>query len=128
MASDQDFQGPGPEHEFRARLADGSFCMQKCDDCGKHIYYPRAVCIHCGGIKLSWVEASGEGTVYSTSVIHQRPEQGENYNVAIIDLKEGPRMMSRVEGIAAADVKIGMNVKARIAEEFDTPFIVFDPA
>ncbi|MBZ0324630.1 MAG: OB-fold domain-containing protein, partial [Alphaproteobacteria bacterium] len=43
-------------------------------------------------------------------------------------LAEGPRMMSRVDNIAPEDVKIGMPVKARIVEEGEFPFVVFDPA
>ena len=49
------------------------------------------------------------------------------YVFAVVQLDEGPRMMSRVDGLAAEDVKIGMNVEARIADLDDGPAIVFDP-
>ena len=65
--------------------------------------------------------------VYSTTVM-RKPPQSANYNVALIDLAEGPRMMSRVEGIAPEAVKIGMAVRARIITEDDAPVVVFEPA
>jgi uncharacterized OB-fold protein len=72
---------------------------------------------------------SGTGTVYSTTVMRRKAEAGGDYNVALIDLQEGPRLMSRVEGVAPQDVKIGMAVTARIASGGDEGhFIVFDPA
>ena len=74
-----------------------------------------------------WVEACGRGTVYSTTVIRQKPPT-PNYNLALIDLAEGPRMMSRVEGIAPEAVKIGMAVRARVIRENDQPLVVFEPA
>jgi uncharacterized OB-fold protein len=64
--------------------------------------------------------------VYATSVMRQRAPT-PSYNVALIDLDEGVRMMSRVEGVAPDAVRIGMRVKARIAREGDTPLVVFDP-
>jgi uncharacterized OB-fold protein len=66
--------------------------------------------------------------VYSTTVIRRRAESGGDYNVALIDLAEGVRLMSRVEGLPPADVKIGMAVRARIVQGKDGPLIVFVPA
>jgi uncharacterized protein len=80
-----------------------------------------------GADDLEWVEASGAGTVYSATVISPKPP-AEPYNVVLVDLAEGPRVMSRVEGVAAAEVRIGMAVKARIAEREDGPILLFDPA
>jgi hypothetical protein len=79
-----------------------------------------------GSTNLEWVEASGRGTVYSTTVVRQKPPT-PSYNVALIDLAEGPRMMSRVEGIAPEDVRIGMPVKARIVREGEQPVVIFEP-
>jgi uncharacterized OB-fold protein len=64
--------------------------------------------------------------VYSTTVIRQKPPT-PNYNLALIDLTEGPRMMSRVEGIAPESVKIGMAVKARVVTENEQALVVFEP-
>ena len=108
---------PGPEQTYKDKLAQGAFEIQKCAACGKHVFYPRVVCPHCGADKLGWVAASGAGVVYSTTVVRRKPEAGGDYNVALVDLAEGPRMMSRVVGVEPAAVKIGMKVRARIAPE-----------
>jgi uncharacterized OB-fold protein len=76
---------------------------------------------------LEWVEASGEGTVYSTTVVRNRPPTAD-YNVALIELTEGPRMMSRVVGLDPAAVAIGLKVRAHIAELDGAPAVVFAPA
>ena len=119
-------ENPGPDRIHRKALSEGRFLIQKCASCGACIHCPRLLCTHCGSDRLQTIEASGNGTVYSTSVIRQRAERGGDYNVALIDLDEGPRLMSRVEGIEPEDVTIGMRVKARIAIVDDAPLLVFD--
>ena len=116
---------PGPEQFYKDKLAQGRFEIQKCAGCGKHVFYPRVLCPHCGADKLGWTAASGAGTVYSTTVVRRKPEAGGDYNVALIDLAEGPRMMSRVAGLEPTAVKIGMKVKARIAKDGDAPIVEF---
>jgi uncharacterized OB-fold protein len=115
-----------PDEQFAAFLAEGRFMIQKGRRTGTHVFYPRAVAPGTGE-DLDWVEASGNGTVYSTTVVRKRPPEPA-LNVALIDLAEGPRMMSRVEGLDAADVKIGMAVCARIVEVDGEPLVVFVPA
>jgi uncharacterized OB-fold protein len=117
---------PGPDLVYRDALAAGTFKLQRCDACQAHIFYPRHLCPNCGSSAISWVAASGKGTVYSTTMIRQRPEAGGNKNLCIVELAEGPRMMSRIEGIAAEEVKIGMAVTAEIAGSGDEPkYIIF---
>ncbi len=103
--------------------------LQQCDDCKKYVFYPRVLCPHCGSPKLAWQPASGQGTVYSTTVVRRKPEQGGDYNVALVDLHEGPRMMSRVDGISPHEVAIGMAVRAKIIDEPKKgKLLVFTPA
>jgi uncharacterized OB-fold protein len=116
-----------PEKEHFEFLAKGEFMLQHCRSSGKFIYYPRVAEPRTGATDLEWVSASGLGTVYSTTVIRQKPPKTD-YNLALIDLTEGPRMMSRVEGLAPQDVKIGMSVRAKIVSEEDGPVVVFEPA
>lgn len=119
----------GPEEAYQQYLARGEFRIQRCDNCTKHIFYPRLLCPDCGSSRLSWTTPSGAGTVYSTTVMRRRPESGGDYNVALVELNEGPRLMSRVEGVPPKNVKIGMAVRARIAGGGEDGFIVvFDPA
>jgi len=121
------FSGPGPDAEFRSHLENGKFMIQRVKETGRHVFYPRVLDPETGSPNLEWVEASGLGTVYSTSVVRQRPP-AQDYNVALIDLDEGPRMMSRVEGMAPDAVGIGMRVKAKIVQEDGEPLIVFEQA
>lgn len=118
----------GVELEFQSYLAKGEFKIQRCGACGKSVFYPRMICVHCGDAsQLEWYKPSGKGTVYSTTVIHQRPEKGSNYNVALIDLQEGPRMMSRVQGVDPQDVVIGLAVTAKVIHENGANLVVFEP-
>lgn len=116
-----------PESEFQQFLAAGSFRIQRSRMTGRYIFYPRVAEPGTGSTDLEWVEASGRGVVYSTTVIRQKPPT-PSYNLALIDLAEGPRMMSRVVGIAPEEVKIGMAVKAKIVPENDQTLVVFEPA
>lgn len=70
----------------------------------------------------------GTGTVYATTVVRQRSDRASDYNVALIELTEGARMMSRVEGIQPTQVRIGMPVRARVETTGGEPLIVFVPA
>ncbi|HYG45552.1 MAG TPA: OB-fold domain-containing protein [Bordetella sp.] len=118
----------GPDAAYAAHLAQGRFMLQRCDACARYVFFPRVMCPHCGGPQLLWAKASGGATVYSVTVVRRKPQHGGDYNVVLVDLDEGPRMMSRIEGASAGAVCIGMRVRARIASAGDTWFVVFDPA
>ncbi|MEO1599185.1 MAG: OB-fold domain-containing protein [Pseudomonadota bacterium] len=121
------FEGKGPEARYHAFLAEGRFMIQRSASTGAHVFYPRTLAPGTGAADLEWVEASGLGTVYATTCNRQRPEKGGDYNIALIDLDEGPRMMARVEGVAPDQVTIGMRVRARIGELAGAPAVIFDP-
>jgi uncharacterized OB-fold protein len=106
----------GPEKIYRDKLAQGRFEIQRCGGCAKHVFYPRVLCPHCGSGRLEWIAPSGRGTVYSTTVVRRKAADGGDYNVALVDLEEGPRMMSRIVTVAPEAVRIGMAVKARITD------------
>lgn len=116
-----------PEAQYQQFLAEGRIMIQRSAGSGRHVFYPRVAEPETGATDLEWVAASGRGTVYSTSVVRQKPPT-PNYNVSLIDLAEGPRMMSRVVGIAAEDVRIGMAVSAKIIQEGEAAVLVFEPA
>ncbi len=127
-AGDNDpFAGPGPDARYHAFLEAGEFRIQRCSDCGGYQFFPRVLCSHCGSAAVELVPASGGGTVYSCTTIREKPEKGGPRNLSIIALDEGPRLFSRVDGIAPEDVRIGMSVRARIAEEDGARFVVFYP-
>ena len=126
--SETSFTGLGPEAQFRAFLAEGRFMIQRSRSSGAHVFYPRVIAPGTGTADLEWIEASGDGVVYATTCNRVRPEKGSDYNVALIDLAEGPRMMARVEGVPPDQVKIGMKVTARISELAGAPAVVWTPA
>ena len=74
------------------------------------------------------MEPTGRGTVYSVTVVRRLPDKGGDYNVALIDLEEGPRVMSRVDDIAPDEVGIGMAVRAYVGEVAGAPNVLFKPA
>ncbi len=118
----------GPEAAFAAHLAEGRFMIQRSASTGAHVFYPRPFVPGTGETDLEWVEASGEGTVYATTVNRRSPDKGGSFNVALVDLAEGPRMMRRVVGVEPEEVRIGMKVRARIENLNGAPAVVWEPA
>jgi uncharacterized protein len=117
-----------PDKHFRDSLRSGKFRLQRCAACQKHVFFPRVLCPYCGDVELEWRDVSGQGTVYSTTVVRRKPDEGGDFNIVLVDLAEGPRLMSRVEGVAPTAVKIGMAVQARIDRAGQDAFLVFVPA
>jgi len=121
-------QAIGPEQFFRESLERGEFMIQRCERTGRAVFYPRAISPFGGG-PLRWEPASGEGSVYSATVVRRREDRGGDYSVVLVDLEEGPRLMSTVVDIAPDQVRIGMRVRAGIRPQPDgTPRLVFTPA
>lgn len=118
----------GAEKHYRDQLEQGNFLIQRCLSCTRGIFYPRMICPHCGSDKLEWIQPSGKGVVYSTTVVRRKPEHGGDYNVALVDLAEGPRMMSRIDGLAPEAVAIGMPVSARVVDGEEGKMVVFTQA
>jgi len=117
---------PHPHEEWAAFLAEGRFMIQRSRATGAHVFYPR-IAEPGTGAELEWVEASGKGIVHAVTIVRKK-DPADSHNVVLVDLEEGPRMMSRVDGIAPDAVTIGMAVKARIVREGDAPLLVFEVA
>lgn len=115
-----------PQRDYFRYLTDGRFMLLRAKASERVIFPPRVAEPGTGDTDLEWVEASGRGTVYSTSVMRERPPK-PSYNIALIDLDEGARLMSRVEGILPEDVTIGLRVRAQIVSEEGEPLLVFVP-
>ncbi len=90
------------------------FVLPWCEHCQAYFWYPRSVCPTCLTPEVSWREASGRGTVYAVSVQHNAalPQFKDEvpYAVALVELDEGPRMMTNVVGCPAEDVAVGQAV------------------
>lgn len=113
-----------PETYWREALADGRLLLQRATGSGATFFPPRMIEPGTGETDIEWIEASGLGTVYSVTIINQKPP-AEPYNVVLVDLDEGPRVMSRVEG--SVDPPIGLRVRARI-DQGDEPILLFERA
>ena len=118
----------GPDQLFQRALAEGEILLPKCDDCGAYHFFPRVLCPHCHGTAISWKQAGGKGRVHTTTVVRRKPERGGDYNVCVVELDEGVRMMSRVEGIAQGEVVIDMPVTAFVGEAEGVPAVLFKPS
>lgn len=110
-----------PETYWRNALADGRILLQRATGSGAIFFPPRIMEPGSGDTDFEWVEASGLGTVHSVTMINQKPPAAP-YNVVLVDLDEGPRLMSRVEG--PGEITIGLRVVARI-EQGEAPTLLF---
>jgi uncharacterized protein len=116
-----------PLATYLAHLERGQLAYQFSPDAKAPVFFPRVICPTTGSTNLEWRISAGAGTVYATTVVH--PQQGAPYNVALIDVDEGFRMMSRVEDIPPQQVRIGMRVQFRVhrPEGDEPPCPVFHP-
>jgi uncharacterized OB-fold protein len=98
---------------------EGELRVQHCNLCGHDQLYPRIVCTVCHRSDLSWRAASGRGSIYSVTVVRRAPSATYSadvpYAIALVELDEGPRLMSNIVGCDADDVRIGM----RVVVDFD---------
>ena len=126
--SSQEIRQPqrGAQAAYQEALDAGRFIIQRCGACGKHVFFPRELCPHCGATRLEWVQPKGGGTIYAVTTVRRKVEAGGAYNVSLIDLDEGVRMMSRVEGIDVEAIRIGQRVCARVAVHDGRGLVVFD--
>jgi uncharacterized OB-fold protein len=104
----------------------------KCLNCGTY-YWPAVDCLSCGNPKMEWTKISGQGEIYTFTILHQlyNPAWKDEipYNVAWIKLDEGPIFISNVIGCKNEDLHIGMRVEAvfdDVTEEVTLP--KFKPA
>lgn len=93
---------------------EGRLLIKRCADCGRAHHYPRELCPHCHSDRVDWEQASGRATVY-TFTIARRPagpafKADVPYVVALVELAEGPRMMTNLVSIDPEQVRIGMPV------------------
>ena len=136
MAAAPRFDLPNPDHETQEywdAARGGRLLIKRCAACGKAHFYPRPFCPHCWSNDVSWEEASGRATLYTYSIVRRNdlPPFNERvpYVAAVVDLEEGPRMMTNLEQCDEADIAIGMPVRVAFRKETDDfTFPVWIPA
>lgn len=109
---------PMPDADTQAYwrgLDEGKLLLQHCRDCGHIQFYQQAICRRCGSEKLVHRAASGRGTVHSYSVVHRAPgpafKDDTPYAVLLVELEEGPRMISSLVGADPMTVSFDMAVR-----------------
>jgi uncharacterized protein len=104
-----------PETEtFWAATADGRLVLPRCRACGQTFWYPRGLCPHCGATEIEWLDASGQGTIYSFTVIRRGEgayREATPYVLAYVELAEGPRVLTNVVECEPDAVQVGQAVE-----------------
>jgi uncharacterized OB-fold protein len=125
---------PTPETQpYWDGCAAGELRIQRCVDCGKPYFYPRPLCPSCGSGHVEWFTASGRATLYSYVISH-RPAPGFEaeapYAIAVVELAEGPRMMTSLVGVQATPQALVLDMPLRVTFEQrgDISLPVFTPA
>ncbi|MDJ1134086.1 Zn-ribbon domain-containing OB-fold protein [Streptomyces iconiensis] len=98
--------------------AERRLLLRRCraEGCGAAHHYPREFCPRCWSEDVVWEEASGHATLYTWSVVHRNdlPPFGERvpYVAAVVELAEGPRMMTEITGCPEELLQVGMALRA----------------
>jgi uncharacterized OB-fold protein len=117
MSAERMIPAPRPSADtqpFWDAAGRGEFLLKYCNGCGKHHYYPRAICPLCGSSETEWRKSTGMGTIFSCSVLRRTEVP---YCLAYVELDEGPVILSNIVDTNLDAVKIGQKVK-----------VVFKPA
>lgn len=116
-----------------AATRDERLLIKRCADCARAHWYPRPFCPYCWSERVDWEQASGRATLYTWSVVYSNdlpPFPAKvPYVAAVVDLDEGPRMMTNVVDCDFADLRVGLPLQAAFqAETDDVVLPVFRPA
>ena len=121
------------EQPFYDACAAGKLVLQRCQSCGHVLFYPRTHCDACQSDQLVWENASGAGTIASYTVVRRgvSADFEAPYVIALIDLAEGPRMMSQVVDTGSDALAVGLSVRVDFAawsEDITLPVFRLHPA
>jgi hypothetical protein len=109
--------------EFYAHLAAGELRLQRCGACGVWRHPPRVLCGRCASDAWQWTATSGRARVYTWTITHQVlvPPFAEDvpYAVVVVELEEGPRLVTAVRGVEHATLRLDLPVELRIARVSD---------
>ena len=128
MANSTDYQKPIPiPDEASKPFFDGAkqhrLMIQQCSSCGTVMWPVKSRCDNCLNANVTWVQASGKGTLYSFALMHQIYHPGFAseipYNIAEVDLEEGLRILSIVVGCSNNELHIGMSLEVTFEDVTD---------
>lgn len=129
--SDLNYQKPIPEptpetRVFWEKTREHQLWIQRCVPCSRPFFYPRFHCPVCLSEEVKWFHASGQGTLYSYLINHRPPPGFEDdgpYAIAIVQLQEGPRMMSNIVEVANTPENLKIDMPLEVVFEDITPDI-----
>jgi hypothetical protein len=117
---------------FWDALREGRFVSTRCADCERVSFPPRLLCPSCFSAAREWIELTGRGVLYAFTRHHIVPRAyiGEApYITAMVDLEEGPRILTRIENARYEDLAIGQPVKIGYKQlTNEITFFFFEPA
>ena len=113
-----------PLQTYRRFLEQDVLAYQFDSSTSRALFYPRVIAPGSGNEQLKWRESKGIGTVYAVTVVYPKAEAP--YNIVLVDMAEGFRIMSRVDDIDAHKVRIGMRVRMCVQrDDDDVPYPAF---
>jgi uncharacterized OB-fold protein len=125
---------PTPETApFWEAARQGHLRLPRCNSCRELIFYPRPFCPRCHHDEVTWEELSGRATLHTYVICHHRAGRGRGadapYVLAIVELEEGPRMMTNVVGVEPVpeSLILDMPLQVEFAERGDERVPVFRP-
>jgi uncharacterized protein len=125
---------PSPETApYWEAASRGELCIQRCAACRDYYFYPRPSCPHCGSLDVEWVRVSGKGRLHSYLINHVPGPGFEDrgpYAIAIVELEEGPRLMSNIVGVENTPEALVLDMELEVDFEHigDVAIPVFKPS
>jgi uncharacterized OB-fold protein len=114
--------------EYWEAAKQGRLLVKHCKTCGELHHYPRPFCPFCWSEDVEWREVSGRGTVYTYSIVYRNdlePFSGWGaYVPAVVELEEGPRLMTTIVDCPHDQLAVGMPVAVvfrELTEEWAAP-------
>ncbi len=97
--------------------------VQRCGDCAAYRFPPEVGCYRCGSLRATWVPVSGRATLYSWTVAHPPLlpyfQERAPWPVAVVELEEGPRLVTNLVGVPVEEYEIGMPLQVDFEEVDD---------
>jgi uncharacterized protein len=105
---------------FWAAAASGRLVVPSCQDCGHVQWPPQPACVRCLSERLDWMTCTGNGVLYSATVVHRSPDPVEHpapYTVAVVTLVEGPSLLTRLRPCPADSRRPGAPVRVVFTQQ-----------
>ncbi len=134
MTTEGDWKRPMPSPSWLTKpfwdaTKQGKLMLQRCTQCGEYVWTPQQACRTCLTETLEWTQSSGRGAIHTFTVIHRAATPAFNapYVVVVVDLEEGPRILSDVIDVDPSNVYIGMPVEVSFEDAGEVSFYHFRP-